>query len=590
MNATARRRAIAKSAADRGLVRVAELAAEFGVSGVTIRTDLSVLERQGSILRVFGGAVVRDPSPAATDRFQDRLRRNARIKRWIARRAAALVEDGDAVYLDAGTTAFGMIQELGSRSGLVVLTNGLEVARTAAENGRTQAILLGGAVRAGRHSLTGSLALRALSEIRIRKAFVSCSALSFESGLMEDDLEEAELKRAVVQAADEVVALVDSTKFARVGLAPFAPLGSLAHLVVDDQVAGEHVARLQAAGVAVSVCGEEYIHLAPAEDRSRPRWRIGFANLTDQNEFSVTVRRGLERAAIDAGNVDLLVADNAEDGPTAVRNAEYFIRERVDLAIEYQTFAAYGEVIMARFRDAGIPVIAVDIPMPGATFFGVDNYRAGAIGGAAVADAVAARWDGSLDYVLSLELPQSGQPVQARMAGQLDALRRTIAVPDERIVHMDSRNTRAEARRVVVGALLTIPRGSRIAVLTCNDEVAMGAIDGLRDSGWLDGSVVVAQGADALARQELLRPGTPLVGAVSFSPERYGDRLLALALEILAGRATTPAVFLDHELITADSLRTGVHALMPSVPAGIRETPARPGPSDAASRVGDARA
>jgi len=110
---------------------------------------------------------------------------------------------------------------------------------------------------------------------------------------------------------------------------------------------------------------------------AKDKYKIGFANLTEDIVFTKLVREGIEANAKKAGNIELVLADNKLDGATALANADSFITQGVDGVIEFQTDEKFGNVIMDKFRAKGIPVIAIDIPMPGATFFGADNYRAG---------------------------------------------------------------------------------------------------------------------------------------------------------------------------------------------------------------------
>src|SRR5260370_38275161 len=108
---------------------------------------------------------------------------------------------------------------------------------------------------------------------------------------------------------------------------------------------------------------------------------MGFATKDDSASYQALVQQGLVQAPT-AANIELLLADNREDGPTALANAEYFVQEQLDLVVEFNTSVDYGNVIMDRLRSAKIPVIAIDIPMPVATFVGVDNYKARLMRGA----------------------------------------------------------------------------------------------------------------------------------------------------------------------------------------------------------------
>ncbi|RYG67186.1 sugar ABC transporter substrate-binding protein, partial [bacterium] len=130
------------------------------------------------------------------------------------------------------------------------------------------------------------------------------------------------------------------------------------------------------------------------------RYKIGFANLTEDIPFAVRVREGIEKAAKDAGNVDLVTADNKLDGATALANADNFITQGVQGVIEFQTDEKFGKSIMDKMNAKGIPVIAIDIPMPGATFFGVDNPVAGKMAGEGLGKWIKKNWDGKVDALV----------------------------------------------------------------------------------------------------------------------------------------------------------------------------------------------
>lgn len=587
MGARERRAEIMRLLLDQGSVRVSDLSRQLSVSDVTIRSDLAALERQSSLQRIHGGAIKRTDGGRRSP-FQDRLGRNGRLKRWIGRRAAALVDDGERIFIDSSTTAFAVLAGLQERVGLTVVTNGIDAARLASENPSNRVMLVGGLLRPGQASLVGPASEAAVRSSRFDKAFVSCSGFTIEDGLREHGHEEAAVKRVAVGAADEVIALVDSSKLATAeGLAPFAGLSDVDHLLVDETAPIEHIDRLLDHGVPVTVCGDGRAALRRPPSEQHPAVRIGFANLTEDHPFPFAVRQGLERAAAEAGQVDLLVADNAMSGRAALKNVDYFVEHRADIVIEYQYHADYGEVIMARFREAGIPVIAIDVPLPGATYFGVDNYVAGQIGGKAAADEASARWGGSVDRVVSLELAAAGRTPAARMQGQLDALRSRITVSDEHVTHMDSGIDRADTHLAFADMLHAFPELARIVVLAATDEAALGAIDAIKQAGRSELSVVVSQGADAGARAELLTPGSPLIGAVSYVPERYGPQLIDLALSLLRSEPVPPAVYITHELVTAASIRSGQHAWL--APAGtVPDAGTVPGAAAAQSGILDA--
>src|SRR5258708_8344414 len=364
---------------------------------------------------------------------------------------------------------------------------------------------------------------------------------------MDDDLFEVQIKQAMVARAESITALVDSTKFGKQGLASFAHIGQIDRVVTDDQITESHVSALRQTGSQVMICSSYSTRIFTHEDIQKSI-RVGFANLNDEVAFAATVRQSLVRAAA-AHNIDLLLTDNREEGVTALANVEYFIEQAVDLVVEFNLDARYGNVLMERLRAAEIPVIAIDIPLPGATFVGVDNYKAGLMAGRLLAHYVVQKWGGKVDKVLSLDLPLSGAVPAARMQGQLDALREMVNIEDEDIIHLDSKNSFEPSRQVVAEVLPALKAARRIVVLCINDETALGAQTAFEEAGSVQRMITVSLGADPVGLKELHRSGSRVIGAVAFFPERYGDTVISAALQILGGKPTPPAICTRHVLV-----------------------------------------
>ncbi len=310
----------------------------------------------------------------------------------------------------------------------------------------------------------------------------------------------------------------------------------------------------------VAAPGLTAVRTVVAQDASCPTakdsYKIGFANLTEDIEFTKLVREGLVKAAEEAGNVELVLADNKLDGATALANTESFITQGVDGIIHFQTDAAFGNVIMAKARAAGIPVIAIDIPMPGAVFFGADNYYAGQLAGEALAKWVNENWDGQVDAALMLELPQSGPIPAARMQGMLDAFQENVEnpLPEDKIFHLDSKNTQEEAFRVVSDTLPAIPDAKRIVAMTINDGTGIGTVAAAEAAGRGDQIMVVGQNADPSGQAEMIKENSRYLGATAYFPENYGFKMLPALIDILECRPVPPSVYVDHVFISADNL------------------------------------
>ncbi|GAB4542882.1 MAG: sugar ABC transporter substrate-binding protein [Anaerolineae bacterium] len=300
---------------------------------------------------------------------------------------------------------------------------------------------------------------------------------------------------------------------------------------------------------------EVEVPAAEACPTKKDSYKIGFANLTEDIVFTKLVRESIERNAEAAGNIELVLADNKLDGATALANADSFILQGVDGVIEFQTDEKFGNVIMSKFRNEGIPVIAIDIPMPGATFFGADNYYAGRLAGEAAAEWVNENWDGQVDAILELGLPQSGPIPAARMQGMLEGLQDNLAnpVPEDMIFHLDSKNTQDEAFRVVSDVLPSIPDAKHIVGTAINDGTALGIIAALEAAGRKDQGIVIGQNADPSAREEMVKEGSIYLGSTAYFPEKYGDYLIPAIIDLLECRPLPPSIYVDHVLVTAEN-------------------------------------
>ncbi len=237
-------------------LRVPELAQLLNVSEGTVRNDLNALEADGQVTRVHGGAVLRGQNGFHNVSFHARRQEQTAEKMLIAHCAAELVEDGDSILLDASSTAYCLALAIQGRSRLRVVTNGLDVARFLAQNPTNTVILIGGILSEDGSSVTGLLSQQIIRDLHTQKAFVSCSGFSLERGMTERQIqiEEAQLKREALESARLVVALVDSSKFGREDLTPFARTEQISRLYTDPGITPEWAQIIQQAGIPLTIC------------------------------------------------------------------------------------------------------------------------------------------------------------------------------------------------------------------------------------------------------------------------------------------------------------------------------------------------
>ena len=212
---------------------VPELCARFQVSPATMRSDLRDLEREGQLLRTHGGATVKDQARFELETSETAVRR-APEKLALARRALELIEDGDAIVLDSGSTIQALSALLEARRDITVVTNDLSIAQRLEEHPSATIHLVGGAVRRRFHCTVGTRAAQFLVGLKVDKAFMAANSFSVESGATTPDLQHAEIKRLMVAIATKVYLLVDRSKLGRSSFAQFAPADAIDCLVVDS--------------------------------------------------------------------------------------------------------------------------------------------------------------------------------------------------------------------------------------------------------------------------------------------------------------------------------------------------------------------
>jgi ribose transport system substrate-binding protein len=541
------------------MLDVDEVAARLDVSPNTIRNDFNALAAEGLLRRVRGGAAppgaINGDTGIPNPPFLARYAVNKGAKERMARWAADLVEDGDSIVLDASSTVYCLADFLMDRRNLTVVTNGIEVGRKLAKNPSNTVMLLGGLLRADGVPTTDVMSDPILKDLRTKLAFVSCTGFTSETGLTEADILDSQLKARMVAAAGAVIALIDASKFGKVGLAPFARVEQISHVFTDSSLSPEWIKELRRTCVKLTVCDESTISTFAPCDKENHGYKIGFANLTERMPFALQVRLGLEQAAAAEKNIELLIRDNDLDRRRALDNVDWFVAHDIDLAIEYQIDAAAGNIIMDRFRQAKIPVIAVDIPLPGALFFGADNYRAGYLAGEGLGRWIREHWGGSVDLLLGLLDARAGGTPAARLQGGRDGLEAVLGpIPSERVMTLPCPTLMHEAEAMMREQLASLPDTARIAILAPNDDAALGALAAFEAAGRLDRVAAVGQNADRLGRAAFQRTGFPFIGSTSYAPEHYGTRLIDVALKILRGEPVPPAVYIDHVFITPENV------------------------------------
>ena len=235
-----------------GRVLVSELSDVFGISRITIRKDLDHLQNRGVLQRTHGGAVLPGNGALSDPSLQEKEGRHSQEKLRIAAAAANLVQEGQCVLLDSGTTTTAIARALKRFSRLTIITNAVNIAGELSGTD-FEVLLTGGSLRKNSFSLVGPLAEDMLHDMHADILFLGVDGFDLEIGLTTPNLMESRVNRAMVKASSIVVAVCDSTKFNRRSLSRIVEVAAIHHVITDNDLPAETAKALQAAGINLTL-------------------------------------------------------------------------------------------------------------------------------------------------------------------------------------------------------------------------------------------------------------------------------------------------------------------------------------------------
>ncbi len=239
LNTIERRHAIVNKVNNLGRVDVVDLAKEFKVSTVTIRTDLNDLDKKRFLVRSRGGAIAINKITKELS-VKEKHCENQLIKEKLAKAASALVNNNDNIILDSGTTTEQVAKSLHEHTNLMVMTNGLNIASELAHFKNTEVLMTGGTLRHKSLSFYGRQAESSLSNLRFDKVILGVDGIEISSGITTHFEHEATLNRLMCEVSKEVIAVTDSSKFGRSGFHIITPLKSITTMVTDSNIPAKY--------------------------------------------------------------------------------------------------------------------------------------------------------------------------------------------------------------------------------------------------------------------------------------------------------------------------------------------------------------
>lgn len=262
---------------------------------------------------------------------------------------------------------------------------------------------------------------------------------------------------------------------------------------------------------------------------------MAFANWNETNSFAVLVREGVQRAADEKG-VRIIAMDNKQDAQQANINADNAVTQKVDFYFQYNQDTDINNRIAQKLIDAGIPAIAVQVPMADFPIYNVDNIYAGELAGQAVAEAAKAAWDEEPIYLV-LGYPEAGPLFQQRAEGAIKGVQKVFP----NIVYFeDTTKGDPETGRSVVANFLTAHPDQKIIIWTHVDQQALAALSAVKSGGRTEDVYISSTGGDPSIFPELRNPDSRIVGTAAFFPEEWGGELVTMAVEWVTNGTKPP--------------------------------------------------
>ncbi len=280
-------------------------------------------------------------------------------------------------------------------------------------------------------------------------------------------------------------------------------------------------------------------------------YTIGYSSLCESMPSVAFRTQTIRDAAAAHPEVNLIVADNNLNDQQALANAASFAEKPIDLAIMFHINETIGPDFNRLFLPRRIPVIAVDIPIPLAIFFGANNHESGRMAGAALGEWARLHWGGYVDRLLvmteSRVITALRERVERMVKGLNDSLPFLISSTDT--VYVDGGSSRANASERARQVLETWSDYRHIGVVCTNDDSALGVLDAARAMGIEDRIAVCGYGADEQARAEIMKPESRFVASADLHFEQYGPRLMELALRILRRERVPRENFIEPTVV-----------------------------------------
>ena len=551
LSASQRRDRILELVKGRKNVRISTLAARLKVSTITVRSDLQNLEKSGLVVRKHGSV---SPLSGAEDGFgaEDSGSFPPKV-RILGEHALLRISPGDTIYLGAGEIARYIATFLPSDASITVVSDDLDIiSLLRRRNYASPVCVLPGRLRTDSSTIVVENAQSVFSRLSIGKAFLMISSYADGTYFMDS----AEIVANAIEASRNAAALyfvLESVMLDKRGKYAFPYRefrGKVQEILIDDSVDQSVINYLFPRRDPVVIQGADFSF----KRGRRQRFRIGFLVDRDRGFFIQEVYNSVLDSVLEHDNVSLDIRETERGFYSTVRNADVLLGQHPDLVINFTLCAESLSYIGDKCKARGVKLMTIDLQDRESVYFGADNALAGALAANHTIRFIQESWKGRLDHIVAFARHGIDPVTNLRVMSVVERIQEEIfcASPEPEVIEWDTPNE--APREALLKFLLGVPKGDKVLFITFNLPHILGSYELITQYMEARNALIVGQNFNEQVEELMRKPDSPILGCVHYSPEKYGARVLDIALRMLNGEDVEPVNYTTHTWISRESV------------------------------------
>ncbi|HEY9053898.1 MAG TPA: DeoR family transcriptional regulator [Rectinemataceae bacterium] len=554
LSASQRREKILELLKGRRNVRISALASRLNVSGITIRADLQLLEQFGLVVRKHGSV---SPLSGAEEGLEaespDSFPPKVRI---LGEHALLRISPGDSIYLGVGEIARYIATFLPSDANISVVSDDLDILSLLRRRGYASPIhVLPGRLKPDSPTIAVENAHNVFSRLNIGKAFLMISSYADGTYYMDSQ----DLVANAVEASRNASALyfvLESVMLDKRGKFPFPYRefrDKVQEILIDDSVDQAVVDYLFPRRDPVVIQGADFSF----KRGRRQQYKIGFLVDRDRGFFIQEVYNSVLESVLQYNNVSLEIRETDRGFYSVVRNADVLLGQRPDLVINFTLCAESLSYIGDKCKARGVRLMTIDLQDRDSVYFGADNALAGALAASHTIDFIHRNWRGRLDHIVVFARRGMDPVTNLRVMSVVERIQAEICCssPEPEVIEWDMPNE--APKEALLKFLLGVPKGDKVLFITFNLPHILKSYELITQHMEPSNTLIVGQNFNEQVEELMRRPESPILGCVHYSPEKYGSRVLEIALRMLNGEDVEPVNYTTHSWISRESVLAG---------------------------------